>query len=92
VVTAATEACRLLTGGEQFDLVLCDLMMPEMSGMDLYAQLHKLAADQTKKFVFMTGGAFTADANRFLAQISNPSIAKPIRAAKLRSLVRDLIQ
>jgi CheY-like chemotaxis protein len=91
-VTAASEAYRLLTGGEQFDLVLCDLMMPEMSGMDLYAQLRKLNPDQTRKFVFMTGGAFTADASRFLAQISNTSIEKPIRAAKLRSLVRGLIQ
>jgi CheY-like chemotaxis protein len=67
-------------------------MMPEMSGMDLYAQLRKLTPDQTRKFVFMTGGAFTADATRFLAQISNTSIEKPIRAAKLRSLVRGLIQ
>jgi CheY-like chemotaxis protein len=91
-VTAATEAYRLLTGGEQFDLVLCDLMMPEMSGMELYAQLRKLAPDQTQKFVFMTGGAFAADASRFLAQTSNPSIEKPIRAAKLRSLVRGLIR
>jgi signal transduction histidine kinase len=91
-VTAATEAYRLLKGGAQFDLVLCDLMMPEMSGMDLYAELRKLAPDQTKKFVFMTGGAFTTDAGRFLGQISNPSIEKPLRASKLRSLVRDLIQ
>jgi CheY-like chemotaxis protein len=80
------------TSCEQFDLVLCDFMMPEMWGMDLYAQLRKLAPEQTKRFVFMTGGAFTADTSRFLAQISNPSIEKPVRAAKLRSLVRSLIQ
>jgi signal transduction histidine kinase len=91
-VTTATEAYRLLEGGAEFDLILCDLMMPEMSGMDLYRHLRKLAPDQTKKFVFMTGGAFTTDASRFLAQISNPSIEKPIRASKLRSLVRGLIQ
>jgi signal transduction histidine kinase len=91
-VTAATEALALLKGGAQFDLILCDLMMPEMSGMDLYAQLNKLAPDQTRKLAFMTGGAFTADASRFLAQISNPSIEKPLRASKLRNLVRGLIQ
>jgi signal transduction histidine kinase len=91
-ITAATEAFELLRGGAQFDLILCDLMMPEMSGMDLYAQLRKLVPDPTSKFVFMTGGAFTSDASSFLAQIPNPSIEKPIRASKLRSLVRGLIQ
>jgi hypothetical protein len=60
--------------------------------MDLYAEINKLAPDQTGKLVFMTGGAFTEDASRFLARISNPSIEKPLRAAKLRSLVRGLIQ
>jgi signal transduction histidine kinase len=91
-VTAATDALALLKGGTRFDLILCDLMMPEMSGMDLYAEINKLAPDQTGKLVFMTGGAFTEDASRFLARISNPSIEKPLRAAKLRSLVRGLIQ
>jgi signal transduction histidine kinase len=91
-VTTATEACRLLTMDGRFDLILCDLMMPEMTGMDLYAELLKLVPDQARKFVFMTGGAFTADASRFLAQVSNPSIEKPFRASKLRSLVRGLIQ
>jgi signal transduction histidine kinase len=91
-VTSAREAFGLLQGETHFDLVLCDLMMPEMSGMELYAELHKLIPDRTKNFVFMTGGAFTDDARRFLAQISNPSIDKPLRASKLRSLVRSLIQ
>jgi signal transduction histidine kinase len=91
-VTSAREAYRLLTGGVQFDVILCDLMMPEMTGMDLYAELLRTAPDQTKKFVFMTGGAFTEDASRFLARISNLSIEKPLRGSKLRSLVRGLVQ
>jgi signal transduction histidine kinase len=91
-VTAAAEACQLIKGGAQFDLVLCDLMMPEMTGMDLYAELLELVPDQTKKFVFMTGGAFTEEASRFLAQVSNRSIEKPMRASKLRNLVRELIR
>ncbi len=91
-VTTAREALHLLGGEAQFDLVLCDLMMPEMTGMELYQELLRLQPEQAKKFVFMTGGSFTESATRFLTRISNPTIEKPIRAAKLRSLVRDLVQ
>ena len=91
-VTSAREAYRLLSADAQFDVVLCDLMMPEMTGMELYADMLELAPDQAKRFVFMTGGAFTEDASRFLAQTSNLTIEKPLRASKLRSLVRDLIR
>ncbi|HEY6255061.1 MAG TPA: response regulator [Xanthobacteraceae bacterium] len=90
-VTTAKEAYRLLSGGEQFELILCDLMMPEMSGMDLHAELIKLAPDQANKFVFMTGGAFTEKATRFLAHSSNPTIKKPFKTAKLRELVQSLL-
>ena len=90
-VTTAREALRLLSGDEQFDLILCDLMMPEMTGMELYAELLQLAPDEAKKFVFMTGGAFTEDASRFLARVSNASIEKPIRVSKLRSFVRGFV-
>jgi signal transduction histidine kinase len=89
VVTTAREAYQLLSGEGQFDLVLCDLMMPGMSGIDLHTAL---PPDQAKKFVFMTGGAFTEATSRFLAQVSNPSIEKPLKASKLRSLVRALVQ
>ena len=91
-VTTAREALHLLGGEAQFDLVLCDLMMPEMTGMELYQELLRLQPEQAKKFVFMTGGSFTESATQFLTRISNPTIEKPIRAAKLRSLVRDLVQ
>jgi len=64
-------------------------MMPGMSGIDLHTAL---LPDQAKKFVFMTGGAFTEATSRFLAQVSNPSIEKPLKASKLRSLVRALVQ
>jgi signal transduction histidine kinase len=91
-VTTAREAYRLLSGEAQFDVILCDLMMPEMSGVDLHTALLERSPDQAKKFVFMTGGAFTETARRFLAQVSNPSIEKPLKASKLRSLVRSLVQ
>jgi signal transduction histidine kinase len=91
-VTTAKAAYDLLRGEQQFDLVLCDIMMPQMTGMELYAELLELAPDQAGKFVFMTGGAFSEEAKRFLAEVSNPTIEKPIRISKLRDFVRGLVQ
>ena len=54
------KALDRLRAGERYDVILCDLMMPEMTGMDLYAELEQLAPDQAARMVFVTGGAFTA--------------------------------
>lgn len=45
-----------------FDVILCDLMMPDTTGMDLHHELVRIAPDQVDRMVFMTGGAFTAKA------------------------------
>jgi DNA-binding NtrC family response regulator len=63
-------------------------MMPQMSGMDLHAEVAKLDPARAERFVFMTGGTFTDKASRFLAQTSNPSLKKPFKATELRELVR----
>jgi CheY-like chemotaxis protein len=91
-VTSAKEALGKLDGGEQFDLILCDLMMPEMTGMDLHARLQQSAPDQAAKIIFMTGGAFTENTQTFLAQLTNESIEKPFKAAKLRELVHRFLR
>jgi len=91
-LTSAKEALRLLGGGEPFELILCDLMMPEMSGMDFYAALIKLDPAHAGKFVFMTGGSFTENASRFLEESPNPAIKKPFKAAALRELVQSLLR
>jgi CheY-like chemotaxis protein len=91
-VTSAKEALGKLDRGEQFDLILCDLMMPEMTGMDLHARLQQSAPDQAAKIIFMTGGAFTENTQTFLAQLTNESIEKPFKAAKLRELVHRFLR
>jgi signal transduction histidine kinase len=91
-VTTAREAMELLANGTAFDIVLCDLMMPEMSGMELYRKVAQHSPEQAGKFIFMTGGAFTEDATRFLHQIPNPAIEKPLKAPRLREVVRGLMQ
>jgi CheY-like chemotaxis protein len=86
-VTSAKEALSRLGTGERFDLILCDLMMPEMTGMDLYDELQQSMADQAAKFIFMSGGAFTDHARAFLARSCNQIIDKPFRGAGLRQVV-----
>lgn len=87
----ATDAYALFTQGTSFDVILCDLMMPEMTGMDLYDKLLESNPDQAKKMIFMTGGAFTARARTFLETVSNPHIEKPFRMAEIRSIVNKQV-
>jgi CheY-like chemotaxis protein/anti-sigma regulatory factor (Ser/Thr protein kinase) len=84
----ASRALSRLQRGERFDVILCDLMMPTMSGPDLHAELLKLAPDQAERMVFITGGAFTASARQFLARVSNARIDKPFDLDRLSMLLK----
>jgi signal transduction histidine kinase len=87
----AREALRRLAHGEHFDLVLCDVMMPEMTGMELHQELMRRRADLAPRVVFMTGGAFTPEAQAFFESITNPRIMKPFHAVTLRDAVRQAL-
>jgi len=78
-------AIERINRGEEFDLVLCDMMMPGMTGMDLYEELAQRRPTLARRMVFMTGGAFTPRAAEFLATVRNPTIAKPFTAIVLRA-------
>lgn len=77
--------------GERFDVILCDLMMPRMTGMELHAQLAALAPRQAERMVLLTGGAFTAAASEFLPRVPNARVDKPFDLVSLRALVRGLV-
>jgi CheY-like chemotaxis protein len=87
VAESGREALEILERDRDFDLVLCDLMMPEMSGADLYEAVRELDPALTRRFAFMSGGAFTERAARFLEHVPNPRIAKPFHLRDLLALV-----
>lgn len=91
-VSAAAEALAKLVAGERFDLILCDLMMPRMTGMDLYAWLQVLDAKQVERLVFMTGGAFSQKTRTFLGQVQNAVLEKPFGLSQLRRLVNERLR
>ncbi|HEY6005541.1 MAG TPA: GAF domain-containing protein [Anaeromyxobacter sp.] len=90
-LTRAADARDRIARGERFDVILCDLMMPEMTGMDLYAELARLAPDQAERMVVLTGGAFTPKAQQFLDQVSNARVEKPFDSVTLRAMVRSWV-
>ncbi len=73
----AEDALALLTLGERFDLILCDLMMPGMTGMDFHAAVVRLDPAQAARIVFLSGGACTPTATAFLASVPNRRLDKP---------------
>ena len=83
----AKEALAMLTQGEEFDVILCDLMMPEMTGMDLHEALVNAAPELAAKMIFLTGGAFSTRARAFLDQAANLHIEKPFDGKALRAIV-----
>jgi signal transduction histidine kinase len=89
VATSAEEALQLINDGQRFDIILSDLMMPEMTGMDLHAELLRLSPDQAHRMIFMTGGTFTEAARSFLESVPNQTMEKPFRNAALRQLVQS---
>ena len=70
-----------------FDLIFCDLMMPDISGIDV----HRAAtAEQRARMVFMTGGTFTPAAREFCRDASIHCLEKPFRKEEVRALLSDV--
>lgn len=89
-ITAAREAIARIAGGERFDVIVCDLMMPEITGMDLHDELLRLTPDQAARMVFTTGGAFSSPARLFLERVGNPRLEKPFDITRLETIINDV--
>jgi two-component system cell cycle sensor histidine kinase/response regulator CckA len=87
--SSAKLALSLCIAGTSFDLILCDLMMPAMTGMELHQELVRIAPEQAKRMIFLTGGAFTEKARSFLSEVAREHIEKPFEAANLRAIVQS---
>lgn len=88
---ATTDASDVLTRigeGDEPDVILCDLMMPNVTGMDLYREVLRIAPHLASRIVFMTGGVYTSRARAFVEGLPNRCVEKPPDMAKLRELVR----
>ena len=89
-VTEVSVALERITAGERFDVILCDLMMPHLTGMDFHQELARIAPEQVPRVVFMTGGTFTSETRAFLDHVPNPRIEKPFDPQNLRLIVQSV--
>ncbi|HVG59980.1 MAG TPA: MASE1 domain-containing protein [Hyalangium sp.] len=85
--TRGSEALEMVSSGQRFDLVVCDLQMPGTTGMDVYAQLRQQAPELAQRLVFMSGGAYTPDASAFIRSVPNRVLEKPVRPEVLLATI-----
>ncbi|MCC6749621.1 MAG: hybrid sensor histidine kinase/response regulator [Deltaproteobacteria bacterium] len=85
------EALTLLASDARFDLVLCDLMMPETSGAQVYDAVATRHPELLRRFAFITGGAFSGAARQALERAPVPCFEKPFQVDALRERVRQLL-
>jgi signal transduction histidine kinase len=85
------EALKALNEGPAFDIIFSDLMMPDVTGMDLYDELLRTRADDARRLVFLSGGALTPMVADFLASVPNTHLEKPFQVDGLRTIVQQLL-
>jgi CheY-like chemotaxis protein len=85
-------ALKRLLAGERYDVVLCDVMMPEMNGMQLYLRLRPVLPQEAARLVFMTGGEYRTELRAFLDGVPNTCIEKPFDMPALRDLIERRVR
>jgi signal transduction histidine kinase len=90
--TSARVALRRLCAGERYDGIFCDLMMPEMTGMEFYEELSQRLPGESERVIFITGGAFTAPAREFLQGVRNLWLTKPFGKGLLQETLKRLLE
>ncbi|MEM9489807.1 MAG: response regulator, partial [Myxococcota bacterium] len=85
------EALAILNTGESFDVILCDLVMPDMDGMSLFREMQGRWPELSRRVIFCTAGAKAPAAEEFLCSLSNPCLHKPISRDTLLRTIAQLL-
>jgi len=89
--TSGEAAIELLSTRASFDVILCDVMMPGVSGMDVYLAVADRHAGHERRIVFMTGGTGSPRVAEFLGRIPNTKLAKPFSTHDVVDAVRRVV-
>ena len=72
---------------EHFDGILCDLSMPDLTGMDVHARLREAGSPLADRFIFLTGNVADSGMAEFVARCGAPCLTKPFNLDRLQTLV-----
>ncbi|MGH7329618.1 MAG: hybrid sensor histidine kinase/response regulator, partial [Polyangiaceae bacterium] len=81
--TSSERALRRLQDGDAFDAIVCDVMMPGLTGPELHERIARDKPALASRFVFMTGGAYATSAREYLSRVPNARLTKPFRTDEL---------
>ena len=84
------EALDRIAENPDFDIIFCDLMMPELTGMDVYMRLRAEHPGAEERIVFISGGTFTKEMRAFIDSVPNPKLDKPFDTRAVRQIVSDM--
>lgn len=71
----------------QYDLIITDIKMPEMSGQEFHRRVLDIDREQAERMVFITGDTVNVATRQFLQRVSNPCLAKPFKLGDIREIV-----
>jgi len=91
VAVCGRDALEHITRGTRFDAIVSDVMMPNMTGLELVEELQRSAPDQAQRVILLSGGAFTAQTRERLDQLGTPLLEKPVTAKELRAWVAQVV-
>jgi CheY-like chemotaxis protein len=89
--TGARSALELIAAGKRYDAILCDVMMPHMSGTQFHDELLRVASDQVRRLAFLTGGVATTAIDASLTKSQRPVVGKPCNPRELLELIHSLV-
>ncbi len=91
-VTSGIDALELLEDDAGFDAILCDVVMPGMSGIDFYERVNDRHPELARRFVFATGGAVDAQAAEFLDSSGATTLEKPILVRQVTRAIDEVLR
>jgi CheY-like chemotaxis protein len=87
VALCGEDALAEVAAGTRFDVIVSDVMMPNMTGIELLEELRRIAPSQAARLIFLSGGAFTTQAREQLAQLGVLQLEKPVTTKELRASI-----
>jgi PAS domain S-box-containing protein len=91
-VAESGKRAHALCEAQHFDVILCDVTMPDFDGVDLWEALHAAGQGLERRMAFMTGGTFAARAREFLARVPNRCIEKPFGITPLEETIEAVLR